>query len=228
MNRPLMIDLYCKQGGTSMGYWRAGWDVVAVDKDPQPRFPEREGLMFVQADALAFIREHGLHYLGRRVLARAGSPPCQFHSKTQRIRGRVHPELITKTRAEFEQLPGPYIIENVPEARPFMRDPVTLCGPMFGLDGISRDRLFEAGGGLTLDAPPCPGHPAHTKMGRPPEPGRPMHVVGNFSDVEEARRRMGIDWMTREGLREAIPPAYTEFLGRQMLAAVFTRDQLAG
>ncbi|WP_030149523.1 hypothetical protein, partial [Mycetocola saprophilus] len=126
------------------------------------------------------------------------------------------PDFIDATRAAFELIGKPWVIENVPGAP--LHDPVELCGAMFGL-GTYRHRLFESN--IDLTAPEHPEHVAKvTKMGRPPVAGEFMHVVGNFSGVAEARAAMGIDWMTRDGLREAIPPAYSEWVGRHLIASV--------
>ncbi|MER6298576.1 SAM-dependent methyltransferase [Kitasatospora sp. NPDC001539] len=194
-----------------MGYHLAGYRVLSLDNAPQPRNP----LAFLQADAVQFIREHG--HLFDFVHA---SPPCQRYTRCQKIRRREHPDLIAPTRAALQSTGRPWVIENVEEARAELHDPVLLCGTMFGLRTY-RHRLFEPGGGLAL-APP--DHPVHTapnaKMGRPVAEGEFMHVVGNFSNVPLARSAavMGMPWATRDGLREAIPPAYTELIGRQAAA----------
>jgi DNA (cytosine-5)-methyltransferase 1 len=201
-----LLDLFCKAGGCSMGYARAGFEVVGVDIEPQPRYP----FEFHRGDALAFLIAHGHEFD-----AFAASPPCQAHSLAQRIQGRSHRDFITEIRALFKAFGKPYIIENV-EGAP-LQDPVLLCGAMFPGLRTYRHRLFESNIPLTT-----PEHPVHaapnTKMGRPPREGEFMHVVGNFSGVAQAREAMGIDWMTRDELREAIPPAYTLHLGRQLMA----------
>jgi DNA (cytosine-5)-methyltransferase 1 len=209
--RPRLLDLFCKQGGVSMGYHLAGFDVVGVDIEAQPRYP----FEFHQADALEFLAAHWAEFDG--VLA---SPPCQRYSKTQRIQGREHPDLIGPTRDLLDSTGLPYVIENVEEARGELVAPVMLCGAMFGL-ATYRHRLFEAGGGFSFTAPAHPQHTArNAKMGRPVRDGEFMHVVGNFSDVPRARRVMGMSWASRDGLREAVPPAYAEYIGRHLLASV--------
>lgn len=205
--RPLLLDLFSKAGGTSVGYARAGFDVVGVDIEPQPNYP----FEFIQADAFSFLLREWEHFD-----AFAGSPPCQHYSNAQRIQGREHPDYVGHVRTMFKATGRPYVIENV-EGAP-LRDPVTLCGAMFGLRTY-RHRIFESN--APLSAPEHPEHVAKTtKMGRTPRPGEFMHVVGNFSGVAQAREAMGIDWMTRDELREAIPPAYTEHLGRQLIERV--------
>ncbi|WP_064078356.1 DNA cytosine methyltransferase [Prescottella equi] len=199
-----LLDLFCCQGGASMGYHRAGFEVVGVDISPQPHYP----FEFHQGDALAFLMEFGDEF---DVIA--GSPPCQAHTNAQKIMGNQHPDFIDSMRALLPE-GKPYVIENVPGAP--LRNPIELCGAMFGL-GTYRHRLFETN--IHIDVPEHPEHSARTtKMGRKPQPGEFMHVVGNFSGVQQAREAMGIDWMTRDGLRESIPPAYTEHIGGQLLA----------
>lgn len=192
-----------------MGYYLAGFDVTGVDLNAQPRYP----FTFHQGDAVKFIRAHGHEY---DVIA--ASPPCQGYSDAQVLQGREHPMLIDPTRDALNSTGRPWILENVPGARPHLINPIVLCGLMFGL-GTYRDRYFEPGGGLVLDQP---HHPRHdqliTKMGRPRKDGEMAHYVGNFSGVQAARDDLGVPWMNRDGIRESIPPAYTQFLGEQAAA----------
>lgn len=214
MRKPRLLDLFCCQGGASHGYVAAGFDVVGVDIEPQPRYP----FTFYQRDALDFVRRHG-----RRFDAIHASPPCQAHSKAWKINKRDHPRLIAPTRDLLEATGLPFVIENVEEARDELNAPVMLCGVMFGLETY-RHRLFEANWPVAV-----PDHPEHvartTKMGRPPVAGEFMHIVGNFSGVDRARDVMGMPWASRDGLREAIPPAYTEYIGRQLMTHV--REEVA-
>ncbi|MBP2581874.1 DNA (cytosine-5)-methyltransferase 1 [Streptomyces sp. PvR006] len=208
MTRPRLLDAFCCQGGASAGYAAAGFDVTGIDLHPQPRYPYR----FIQGDAVEYIRNHGHEYD-----AIAGSPPCQGYSDAQVLQGRDHPMLIAPTRDAMNATGRPWIIENVPGAAPHLIDPVVLCGAMFGL-GTYRDRYFEAGGGLTLTQPHHPRHDKPiTKMGRPRRPGEMAHYVGNFSGVQAARDDLQVPWMNRDGIRECIPPAYTQHLGRQLI-----------
>lgn len=201
---PILLDLFCCEGGAGVGYADAGFDVVGVDIEPQPRYP----LDFHQGDAVEFLREHGGEFD-----AIHASPPCQRWTVAQRLQGNDHPDFITPIRQLLKDLGKPYVIENVMEAP--LIDPVILCGAMF--DGLSvyRHRQFESNFPIVV-----PEHPQHvaklTKMGRPVRDGEFMHVVGNFSGVAKARQAMGMPWASRDGLREAIPPAYTEFIGRQL------------
>lgn len=202
--KPLLIDLFCCAGGASRGYADAGFDVIGVDIDPQPHYPFR----FIQADAMTLDLAH----FGAAAIA--ASPPCQRYSNAQRIRDREHPDLIPPLRAKLRASGLPYVIENVIGA-PLLQ-PIELCGAMFRLR-VYRHRLFECS--FPVAQPMHPPHDAPLrKMGRPPQPGEFMHVVGNFSGVQQAREAMGIDWMMRDELREAIPPAYTEYVGRALLA----------
>ena len=205
--RPKLLDLFCCQGGAGTGYVEAGFDVIGVDIDPQPRYP----FEFHQADAIEYARAHCNEFD-----AVHASPPCQAHTNAQKIMGNDHPDLIEPTRELLLVLGKPFVIENVPLAP--LIDPVELCGAMFGLETY-RHRLFETNWELT-----APEHPAHvartTKMGRPPKPGEYMHVVGNFSGVDRGREVMGMPWANRDGLREAIPPAYTQHIGEQLLKLI--------
>jgi DNA (cytosine-5)-methyltransferase 1 len=208
-HRPRLLDLFCCQGGAAKGYADAGFDVTGVDLAPQRRYPFR----FVQADAIAFVCEHGAEFDFIHA-----SPPCQHDTDCQRIRGNDHPDLIAPTRAALEAAGRPWVMENVGGAVSKLRTPVMLCGQMFRLANY-RHRFFETGGGFTL---PQPSHPAHlvpqAKMGRPVPPGHYGQFVGNFSGVDLARRVLGVPWMNRDGIRECIPPAYAEHIGRAALA----------
>lgn len=205
--KPKLLDLFCCQGGAGTGYSAAGFDVVGVDIVPQDRYP----FPFVLGDAIKVAREYGHEFD-----AIHASPPCQAHTNAQKIMGNEHPDLIEPAREVLEALGKPYVIENVPGAP--LVEPVELCGAMFGLQTY-RHRLFETN--WELSAPDHPEHVARTtKMGRPPRPGEFMHIVGNFSGVDRGREVMGMPWANRDGLREAIPPAYTEHIGRQLMAHV--------
>ncbi|MFD7794362.1 SAM-dependent methyltransferase [Streptomyces sp. NPDC059759] len=204
-----LLDTYCCQGGASMGYHLAGFTVEGVDLHPQPRYP----FPFHRGDAVEFIREHGHKY---DVIT--GSPTCRRWTNAQRIQGNEHPDLITPTRAAMQATGKPYVIENVEGAAAAMLDPLLLCGAMFGLRTY-RHRLFESN--LPLGTRLHPRHLAPlAKMGRPVRDGEFMHVVGNFTDAARAREVMGMPWASRDGLREAIPPAYTRFLGEQIATAL--------
>ena len=205
--RPRLLDLYSCAGGAAVGYHRAGFEVVGVDIAFQKNYPYE----FHQGDALKYLLEHWQEFD-----AIHASPPCQAFTNAQRIQGRDHPDYITATRSALQLIGKPWIIENVPGSP--LNNPVELCGAMFRLTTY-RHRLFESN--IQLTTPPHPMHEAPTaKMGRRPAPGEFMHVVGHFSGINEARHAMGIDWMSRDEMSEAIPPAYTEHLGRQLIQHV--------
>lgn len=204
-----LLDVYCCQGGASAGYVVSGFDVVGVDLEPQPRYP----YAFEEADAVEFILEHGHEFD-----AVHASPPCQRYSKAQRIQGRDHPDLISATRAACLEVGIPYVIENVEDARDELINPAMLCGEFFGLRTY-RHRLFEVS--FMLETPLHFGHPERTvKMGRAVQPGDYYHAVGNFSGVDYIRQDMDVPWMNRDGIRECIPPAYAEFIGRQLMTCL--------
>ena len=216
MTRPVLLDLFCCEGGAAMGYHRAGFDVVGVDVDPQPRYP----FPFVQADALAppfdLSRFDAIH----------ASPPCQSSSALTKgtNAGREYPDLIPATRELLAGTGLPTVIENVQGSA--VRRDLTLCGEMFGLDVI-RHRYFELGGWTAFRLAHVP-HRGRTRGWRHGEyhDGPYLAVYGEGGGkgtVAEWQAAMGIDWTdTRRSLAEAIPPAYTEFIGRQLI------DQLGG
>ena len=200
------LDLFCGAGGAAMGYHQAGFEVVGWDIEPHPDYPFEHHV----GDALEVLADGD--YVRSFDLVHA-SPPCQAYTNAAKIMRRAHPDLVGPVRELLVAAGVPYVIENVPGSP--LVDPVTLCGAMFPELRTYRHRLFESN--LPLAAPPHPEHVAPTtKMGRPPQEGEFMHVVGNFSGVNAAREAMGIPWMTRDDLREAIPPAYTEHIGRQV------------
>lgn len=223
--RPKLLDLFCGAGGCAMGYHRAGFDVVGVDARPQPRYP----FTFVQADALGWLSQRLIAYrydgCGFPYSVIHASPPCQRYTRLSAIHGKSqHPDLLARTREALqwarEETGCHWAIENVCGA-PMSPFAVTLCGLMFGLR-VVRHRLFESS--LLLFAPP---HPPHGRGGRftqrrgvydRGERGL-VTVAGNNFCPAVAREAMGIDWMTGRELSQAIPPAFTEFVGRQLAAA---------
>lgn len=220
MTRPRLLDLFSCAGGAAVGYSRAGFDVVGVDIAAQPRYP----FEFHRADALEFVAEHGYEFD-----AIHASPPCQHFStasgKAKKHHGASYPDLIAPTRGALVATGLPYVIENVEFARHALVDPVRYCGSSFGLD-VRRHRLFESN--VELIAPAC-DHGWQTPRFRSLDSrivkrGGLASVVGvhgncNYAGEFEVRcRAMGIDWMTNAELVEAIPPAYTEHIGTQLLA----------
>ena len=211
-----LLDLFCGAGGAGMGYHRAGFDeIVGVDINPQPRYP----FEFVQADALEYVAEHGHEFD-----AIHASPPCQAFSQAVKKRYRKgRPNLIPETRMALDRLDVPYVIENVPTAGVHMREPVTLCGSAFGLP-IRRHRLFESN--VWIWGILC----SHKEYPRRYMPAwnrtnllRVLSLSGGYqqgkTDIEEHRAAMGVDWdMDIKELSQSIPPAYTEYIGKGLIA----------
>jgi DNA (cytosine-5)-methyltransferase 1 len=232
MARPLLLDLFCGAGGAAMGYYRAGFDVVGVDIAPQPHYP----FEFWQREAVSTLEE----LISCGYLVRAGtirqpdaihaSPPCQAWSTTKALHEVEYPELVEVVRPLLDATGLPYVIENV-QGAPLLRQAtfdrprsagVRLCGSSFGL-GVRRHRLFEAN--LPLVGRLC----RHELQPEPidvtgtggPRPGPRLDGGGGNSrkphSMAEASEAMGIDWMTRSEIGEAIPPAYTKWIGKHLL-----------
>jgi DNA (cytosine-5)-methyltransferase 1 len=211
--RPRLLDLFCGAGGAGMGYHRAGFEVVGVDIRPQPHYP----FDFFWMDALEALNGHVGSIDVSRFQAIHASPPCQRWS-TKTREPEAHPDLITPLRPLLDETGLPYVIENVPAA-PLRRD-LILCGSSFGL-GVQRHRVFESN--VSLLGPACAHgqQPAQFPLydhGRA-YLGRVVHVfgAGGGKAREHWQEAMGIDWMTDAELAEAIPPAYTEMIGLQLL-----------
>lgn len=208
--RPRLLDLFCGAGGAAMGYHRAGFDVVGVDIQPQKNYP----FEFIQADAMSFPLDgfDAVH----------ASPPCQRYTIGRHIHrsGDRHPDLVAPTRDRLVALGKPWVIENVPGSP--LIDPVMLCGLMFDLR-VLRHRLFETS--WPLDQPNHPKHPLGDLTGShhgysTGDRGFVTVAGHNFVRVEGAKA-MGVAWQTtRAELAQAIPPAYTEYVGRQLIRVV--------
>lgn len=192
-----------------MGYHRAGFDaIVGVDIEPQPHYP----FTFVQADAMTYPLDgfDAIH----------ASPPCQRYSvasQTQRNSGREYPDLLGATRTRLEHAGVPWVIENVPGAP--MRSDFVICGCRVGL-ALRRVRYFETSwNGFDLMAPCHHTGPVVSVVGH----GTPSWVreqLGYNPTIQQYRDAMGIDWMNRDELSQAIPPAYTEYIGHQLITAL--------
>jgi DNA (cytosine-5)-methyltransferase 1 len=191
-----------------MGYYRAGFtDIVGVDIEPQPRYP----FEFIQADALEYLEEHGSEFGFVHA-----SPPCQRWTVAQNAakNADAHPDLITPTRRLLLKLDCRYVIENVVGAP--LIEPARLCGLSFGIK-VRRHRLFESN--FLIMSPPCQcknqdyyvifGHEVRNRIH-----GK---ASGRKNKIAEGRKAMDIDWMTRGELSQAIPPAYTEWIGKRLL-----------
>ncbi len=207
--KPRLLDLFCGAGGAAMGYHRAGFEVVGVDINPQPRYP----FEFHQADALEYPLD------GFDVIH--ASPPCQPFSKSVKKKNRPnHLDAVADTRQRLIAAGVTYVIENVPGAP--LLNPMQICGSALALR-VFRHRLFESN--RMLMGLPC----VHGWMPREFEPAwnrttklRVLSISGGYQQrqatIEEHRTAMGVDWdMTIAELSEAIPPAYTEFIGEQLL-----------
>lgn len=237
-DKPVLLDLYCKAGGATRGYQRAGFRVVGVDKDPQPNYCGDE---FFQADALdvleALLEERQVGLLWPTAIANLAavhaSPPCQAYTAFRWMRpgASSYPELIEPTRELLRALPRPYVIENVPGAP--LIDPIQLCGSMFGLaiaEGeLRRHRLFECS--FPVEAPPRCFHPRGRKTlgiygGGTRQSTRPAlrnergWLKGGATDkanLRQAQELMEMPWANRAEICQAIPPAYTEYIGRALM-----------
>lgn len=196
--RRRLIDLCCGAGGAALGYWRAGFEVVGVDIAPQPRYP----FEFHQGDALTWP-------LGGYDVIHA-SPPCQAWSRITAWSGdrSSHPRLIEPIRARLAASGVPYVIENVPDARRDLQDPLMLCGSQFGLS-VRSHRYFEIRPAVFDLMAPCHHRPGDASR-------------DHGAKQTEARFRAELDcgWMTVYEARQAIPPAYTEWIGARLLAAL--------
>ena len=195
MSRYKLLDLFCGAGGAAMGYYNVGLvDITGVDIADQPNYPFK----FVKCDALGWLESWGEEYDFIHA-----SPPCQRFSRMQNIHKNrhKHPDLITPTRELLTEINKPFVIENVVGAP--LRVDLMLCGTMFGLP-IARHRIFESNVPM----------PALTMTCNHENLYDPWHGEGSIGQREKLSAAMEIDWfMTRPEVREAIPPAYTEFIG---------------
>lgn len=217
--KPMLLDLFCGAGGCAMGYSRAGFRVVGVDVKPQKRYP----FEFVLADALEFCRDHG----GDFDVIHA-SPPCQAYTRASFTAGnrQRHPDLLGVTRQVLAETGKPWVIENVPGA-PLQPPAVMLCGLMFGLK-VFHHRFFESpvmfllpercshkGHLIGLNGMRCPvGHGGWASQRERNK--IKARAAGEKDDLKSWKIAMGIDWMTRNEMSQAIPPAFTHYLGKQL------------
>ena len=237
--RPKLLDLFCCQGGASEGYRRAGFDVYGNDIDLQPRYP----FAFHQGDALDVLerliageripfthRDGTVERLGAEDFhATHASPPCQSFlnlGAVNRALGRAYdyPNLIGPTRELIATIGKPYVIENVEGAKAHLSQPVRVCGTGMGRP-LRRHRLFESSSPLVgVDC--AHGRFTERRYWTGWRPGGEIRlstvvqVYGNAGGQHEWADAMGINWMNRHGFVEAIPPAYTEFIGAQLLASL--------
>ncbi len=225
MTKPKLLDAFCGAGGCTRGYQDAGFYVVGVDIKPQPRYIGDE---FHQGDAIEFITAHGAEFDVIHT-----SPPCQAYSEaTPTAYRESHPDLIPATRAALQATGKPYVIENVENARVELVNPVKLCGSMFGLP-IWRHRYFEIYPPIFLLTVPC-NHNRRPIAATINQRARlvevPVLCTGGGDGqrakrkthrprgkVEEIRWAMDIDWMVQAELTQAIPPAYTRWIGERLI-----------
>lgn len=223
--KPRLLDLFCCAGGAGTGYSRAGFEVVGVDLSPQPHYPFK----FIQADALAL--DAGFVASFDAVHA---SPPCQSYSDLAKRNGNADawPRLVEPVREMLIGSGLPYIIENV-DGAPLL-NAVVLCGTMFSGLRVLRHRLFESN--FEIVPPPHRKHPkVHTFDRRKSHYGKTnewtdfVQVTGGGNcTIAAARDAMGIDWMTKGEINESIPPAYTEFIGNELLRYMAWRQRPSG
>ena len=213
MNRPRILDLFSGAGGAAVGYHRAGFDVTGVDNRPQPRYP----FEFVQGDALEFVAAHGGEFD-----AIHASPPCQDHTELafgiggQRVRAGTG-WMLPATIDALSALGLPYVVENVPGAD--MPGAVLLCARSFGIARLRRHRKFLVS--FPVLVPPCAcrrGMPVVGVYGDLRRNDRGMGRGRIRAGVDTARELLGCPWMDAAELSQAIPPAYTQFIGEQLAA----------
>lgn len=206
-----LLDLYCGVGGASVGYYQAGFTVHGIDLKHGKRYP----YTYTRANVLDVLKDNS--FIDQFDVIHA-SPPCQTHSITKHLRNAQGKstskiDLIPETREALIASGKPYIIENVPGSP--LINPIQLCGSSFGLK-VRRHRLFESN--MPLIGSICD----HKSQ------GRPIGVYGSLNDeipnggktastIDEARKAMGIDWAIWTELVEAIPPAFTKYLGEQLI-----------
>ena len=234
ISKPKILDLFCGAGGAAMGLHRAGFEVYGIDIKPQPHYP----FPFRCMDALEamdiLLRGEGIEFTGSLIRlfindfdAYWASPPCQ-HASTIAKQNRIlrpgkydHPDLIPQTREVLIKAGKPYIIENVVGAA--LVNPIRLCGSWFGLR-LHRHRLFETNFGVL--GTPCSHHwqkpffKTCDKRCSTLATCVPVYGHNYYNEFEVAQKEMGIDWMDTEELNEAIPPAYSEYLGKYLMQEI--------
>lgn len=228
MTAPLLLDLFCGGGGCSEGYRRAGFSVIGADIADHSRAMRKTGALFVQFARLDW--REALRVFGRQAAVISASPPCQRDSKGSHCRpglAATYPDLVPEVREALIATGKPWVIEQPdnPGARSKLPGAVKLCGTAFGLTTefppygtveLRRERLF--GSNVPLEGAPCAHrHTAIRVFGH----GRPGNCdLRGPGYARACREVMGIGWMNRDELCEAIPPAFTFHIGRQLLASL--------
>lgn len=227
MIKPRLLDTFCGAGGAGMGYYLAGFEVIGVDINPQKNYP----FEFIRVDALEYIAEYG-----HKFDVIHASPPCQkFSEATPPSYRNNHPDLIFPVRKILQKIDKPYVIENVEGARKELKCPIKLCGSMLGLP-VWRHRYFEIYPAVLFLTPPCnhSRQPVKAKInGYDKLVQIPVLCTGGGDGkrskrkthrprgkVEDIRWAMQIDWMIQKELTEAIPPAYTQWLGKRIMESL--------
>ena len=206
--RPLALDLFCGDGGAAMGLYAAGFDVIGVDIVPRPDYP----FLFIQADATKPPFDLSIFDF---IWA---STPCQMYSVCNNFLKKDYPDLVSTTRVLLRSAALPYIMENVPAA-PFI-EPVALTGDMFGLS-IIRRRHFESNIALSV--------PLHSPGRGSVKRGDCFTVAGNGGrggNLSDWRDAMGIDWMKKKTLVQAVPPAYSWYLAKQLIKIIYAKRDI--
>ncbi len=222
-NRPILLDLFCGAGGAGMGYHQAGFRVIGVDCEPMPNYP----FEFYRGDALfvaSFVASRGRlpESMGGHVIeAVHASPPCQRYSAMSKCRPEIaekYPDLVPGTRRHLTRGGLPWVIENVPGAP--LRNDLELCGTQFGLE-LYRHRIFE----MNFPVSPLAHRPHQVPASKAGHwtPGTIMSVSGHIAPIAHARKIMGINWTNRDELAESIPPAYTKYIGAQLMKRLEAR-----
>jgi DNA (cytosine-5)-methyltransferase 1 len=227
MRKYRLLDLFCGAGGAAMGYHRAGFEVVGVDIKPQPHYP----FEFHQADALTYPLE-GFD-------ACHASPPCQYYTRLRHLpwlKGRVYWRSVPPVISIFQKLTKPWVIENVEDCWD-MPDSVIICGASLGLSLYRHRRILT---NFPLLQYPHQKHKFVIEAGRAALAKRHHGtqgfirennrntIAGHHGNTAKSREVMGIDWMNQLELSQAIPPAYTEYIGKYLMQAVSDYEELNG
>jgi DNA (cytosine-5)-methyltransferase 1 len=217
VSRPKLLDLFCGVGGAAWGYHLAGFDVVGVDDQKQKRYP----FDFIHMDAFEFMDKV---YDPADFDAIHASPPCQAYADEAHRYWTHHPDLVEPTRNVLITSGLPWVIENVDTAP--LRNPMMLCGTMFPGVRVIRHRMFESS--FYMEGPPHRGkHPPvfsydkrRDRSGLDEWTDYVTVTGGGNCSIDAARDAMGIRWATIRELNQAIPPAYTQYVGARLLAAL--------
>jgi len=209
-----LLDLFCGAGGAAVGYYRAGFtEIVGVDITPQKNYPYQ----FIQGNAMAFLAKYGHEF---DVIH--ASPVCKRYSVITKAENRDnHPDYIQPLRRLLQWVDKPYVIENVSGAVRLLHNPIMLCGAMFGLK-VYRHRFFEIAPYFLLSPPHAPHRDKTPPAGHGKSPKGFISVTSGGGGMGKGgadymRAAMGIDWMNMYEVGQAIPPAFTEYIGRQLL-----------